>query len=260
MNLYSVYLIDDEKWSLFDVAHTCPFEEFGFKIVGENTNAVNAMDAIMQLKPDVVFVDIRMPSISGIDLIHMAKPKIPDTVFIILSGYAEFEYAANALRMGVFDYCLKPMSEDVARELLQRLAAHMEQKHIEPSAEDVQEEYISGSAQFTALLQHVNEHINDQLVLGDLAQQFFINVSYCGELFKSVTGDNFTLYVRKRRMQQACELLARTNIPMSQVAVRVGYSDLPYFSRLFTASMGISPSRYRAANKRWETGIESEKN
>lgn len=246
----TVYLVDDEKWALYDVVHTCPFEKYGFELVGQSTNAVRALDEILEHKPDVVFADIRMPSVSGIDLIHLIKQKNPQTVFVILSGYAEFDYAARALRMGVFDYCLKPLSDEDADSLLQRLSAHLETRRAArpfSETESSAREHPGGSEQFRALLQYVDAHINEPLVLGELAQRFYINVSYCGELFKTVTGETFTQYVRRRRMQQACELLRRTALPMSQIAARVGYADLPYFSRLFTAAMGISPSRYRAS-------------
>ncbi len=86
--MYTVYLIDDEKWALYDVKHTCPFAECGFSVVGENTNALAALDAVTQLKPDVVFVDIRMPALMGIDLIHMIKQRLKETVFIIRQGCA----------------------------------------------------------------------------------------------------------------------------------------------------------------------------
>lgn len=249
--MYSVYLVDDEKWSLCDVVLTFPFEQCGFEVVGQNTNALAALDAICELNPDVVFADIRMPSITGLDLIHMVRQKKPETVFVILSGYAEFDYAADALRMGVFDYCLKPMSEQSAKQLLDRL-----REHLDGRAEEEKEEKLplGGSPQFTALLRYVNDHITEQLVLNELAQRFYINVSYCGELFRNVTGENFTQYVRRRRLQLACDLLKRTNLPLSQVASRVGYPDLPYFSRIFTAAMGLSPSRYRFAERGKQRG------
>lgn len=246
--MYTVYLVDDEKWALYDVRHTCPFDEFGFEVIGENTNAFRALDDILEMKPHVVFADIRMPAVTGLDLIHLIKQKLPHTIFVILSGYSEFEYATDALRLRVFDYCLKPMEEESARDLLQRLTEYIQsQPCTTPLTEN--EEIVCSSESFSALLRYVNQHINEPLVLGELAQRFFINVSYCGELFKSVTGENFTQYVRKKRIKQACELLTRTAMPMSQVAVRVGYSDLPYFSRLFAATMGVSPSRFRAMQR-----------
>ena len=70
-SMYSVYLVDDEKWSLCDVLYTFPFAQYGFEVVGQNTNALAALDAIQDLRPDVVFADIRMPSITGLDLIYM---------------------------------------------------------------------------------------------------------------------------------------------------------------------------------------------
>ena len=249
---YKVFLVDDERWSLKDVRYTCPFQELGFDVVGESTSAVKAMEEIRRERPDVVFADIRMPAMTGLDLIHLLKKDLPDTLFIILSGYAEFNYAAEALRLGVFDYCLKPMEEQAARELLVRIRAHLDEKRKRKEAHDAQSvEEPAGSAnvQFSELLQYVNTHLTEPLALGDLAAQYHINVSYCGELFKSITGENFTQYVRNRRMKLACDLMLRTQLPLSQIAVRAGYADLPYFSRIFTQTMGTSPSRWRTENR-----------
>ena len=184
--MYTVYLIDDEKWALYDVQHTCPFAEYGFSVAGAQTNPFAALDEVIELRPDAVFVDVRMPQVSGLDLIRMIQQRAPETAFVILSGYAEFSYAATALRLGAVDYCLKPMDAPEARGLLERLREFLRSRPAAP-AQDAPEIACS-SEQFAALLRHVNAHINEPLVLGELAQRFFINVSYCGELFKTVTG------------------------------------------------------------------------
>ena len=59
--MYTVYLIDDEKWALYDVQHTCPFAEYGFSVAGAQTNPFAALDEVIELRPDAVFVDVRMP-------------------------------------------------------------------------------------------------------------------------------------------------------------------------------------------------------
>ena len=185
---YKVFLVDDERWSLKDVRYTCPFEELGFDVIGESTSAVKALE---EIRPDVVFVDIRMPAMTGLDLIHLIKKDLPDTVFIILSGYAEFNYAAEALRLGVFDYCLKPMEEQAARELLVRIRTHLDEKgrqQHEIEQESVKESVGSANVQFSELLQYVNAHLTEPLALGDLAAQYHINVSYCGELLQKHHG------------------------------------------------------------------------
>ena len=245
--MYTVYLIDDEKWALYDVQHTCPFEEYGFSVVGAQTDPFAALDEVIAIRPDAVFVDVRMPQISGLDLIRMIQQRVPETTFVILSGYAEFSYATSALRLGAVDYCLKPMDAEEARALLKRLEEHLRARPTAPAQELSQIE--CGNEQFAALLRYVNEHINEPLVLQELAQRFFLNVNYCGELFKTVTGETFTHYVRRKRLEQACDLLKHTALPITQIAARVGYADLPYFSRVFTSSFGVSPSQYRAAAK-----------
>ena len=243
--MYTVYLIDDEKWALYDVQHTCPFAEYGFSVAGAQTNPFAALDEVVELRPDAVFVDVRMPQVSGLDLIRMIQQRAPETAFVILSGYAEFSYAATALRLGAVDYCLKPMDAPEARALLERLREFLRSRPA-ASAQDAPEIACS-SEQFAALLRHVNAHINEPLVLGELAQRFFINVSYCGELFKTVTGETFTHYVRRRRLEQACDLLEHTALPLTQIAARVGYDNPAYFSTLFKKYTGMTISQYRKA-------------
>lgn len=250
--MYTVYLIDDERWALYDLQHSCPFAAHGFAVVGAQTDPFAALDEIAALRPHVVFLDVRMPLISGLDLLRMIRGKAEECgfappAFVIVSGYAEFEYAHEALRLGVVDYCLKPLDVAEARALLQRLSAALAGMATEERAQRTGEAG-SGPA-FSALLEYVSAHVTEPLVLGELAKAFYLNASYCGERFKEVTGETFTHYVRRRRLEKACELLERTGLPLSQIALRVGYPDLPYFSRVFTASFGVSPSRYRAARR-----------
>jgi len=76
----------------------------------------------------LVFTDIRMPEISGLDLIRMTKEKKIDADFVIVSGFAEFEYAQEALRRGALDYCLKPIDIGMTDQLLERMALHFHKK------------------------------------------------------------------------------------------------------------------------------------
>lgn len=250
---YSVYLVDDEKWALYDLMHFCPFEKYGFKVIGDNTDPLLAISEIKEKKPDVVFVDVKMPNIQGFELIDIVKEDLPGCTFIVVSGYNDFEYARSALRRGAFDYCLKPVTEEDAVSLFSKLRSMLDQKR-NPIDDDesLQQEDIYNEItnhQFALLLQYVNENIYEPLTLGALAQKYYLNVSYCGDLFKKITGDTFINYVRKRRLHQASIYLKHSSLSISQIAVKVGYSDLPYFSRLFTKSYGISPSNYRLKNK-----------
>ncbi|KWX70262.1 AraC family transcriptional regulator [Paenibacillus riograndensis] len=126
--MYKVMIVDDEAWAIKGICNAFDWDKYGFEIVGQFKSAYNAWDAIRADKPDLVFTDIRMPDISGLDLMKRAKTHGLDTEFVIVSGYAEFEYAQEALRYGALDYFLKPLDIDMADQFIMKLAMHFSRR------------------------------------------------------------------------------------------------------------------------------------
>ncbi|TVY11305.1 response regulator transcription factor [Paenibacillus cremeus] len=131
--MYTVLLVDDEIWSLEGLRKLFRWEELGFSIVGGATDAAEAFEIICKVKPDLIVTDIRMPEMSGIDLLCMTRKQGIDSEFVIVSGYAEFEYAKEALRQGAFDYQLKPIDPEEANTMLGRLRQQLDTKYIHRS-------------------------------------------------------------------------------------------------------------------------------
>lgn len=128
--MYKVILVDDEKWSLEGLMNVFPWEEMGFDVIAQLTNSQDALEIIRDQTPDVVFTDIRMPNISGLDLISFTREMGKTSEFIIISGYDDFNYAQQALQLGAFDYRLKPIDPDDARMVLKRLKDHLDEAYI----------------------------------------------------------------------------------------------------------------------------------
>ncbi|WP_300304850.1 response regulator, partial [Anaerosolibacter sp.] len=126
--MYRVLIVDDEPWALVVIKKAFNWEENGFEVIGETTSSKTAIDIISSEQPDVVFTDIRMPNYDGIELIKIIRQKKIDTEFIIISGFAEFSYAQEAIRNGALDYCLKPMDPSKTDELLKRTYSYLENK------------------------------------------------------------------------------------------------------------------------------------
>ncbi|WP_438444146.1 response regulator transcription factor [Gorillibacterium sp. sgz5001074] len=122
--MYKVMIVDDETWAIRGIRNAFDWEKYGFEVIGQFTSAYKAWDAIRADEPDLVFTDIRMPDISGLDLMKRAKTQGLNTEFVIVSGYAEFEYAQEALRFGALDYILKPLDVDMTDPLIAKLAMH----------------------------------------------------------------------------------------------------------------------------------------
>ena len=112
--MLSVLVIDDEKLVRQMVIRCIDWEAAGLRIVGEASSARMGLEMIDELHPDLVFMDVRMPSMDGLTCSRMILKKYPQIKIIILSGHDEFEYASEAIHIGVFDYLLKPVN---AREL-----------------------------------------------------------------------------------------------------------------------------------------------
>ena len=148
-----VILIDDEPWAIESLFHAFSWKEFGFRVIGKYANPLIGWQAIMDDSPDVVFVDIRMPEMSGLEIAEKANSLVNRPIIIIVSGIESFEYAQQALRLGIFDYCLKPVERITAWKLLSDLSVEITKRHeqrCENTLEDIQRG-LSGDELFRQL-------------------------------------------------------------------------------------------------------------
>ncbi len=119
--MYKVILADDEKWILESLKGTLDWESYGYEIIGEAYNGIEAFDRIMSCKPDAAFIDIRMPGMNGLELIRKLYEVDADVHCVVASGYAEFEYARQAMQYGAAGYCLKPFDPEEIVVILNKL-------------------------------------------------------------------------------------------------------------------------------------------
>ena len=114
-------IIDDEDLIRQGLRQTIPWQELSFEIVGEAADGEEAIEVLQNTMPDVIITDIRMPFMSGLELVEFIKPMLPDTFIIVLSGHDEFHYAQKALQLGVYDYILKPFDLDYFEKILKKI-------------------------------------------------------------------------------------------------------------------------------------------
>ena len=460
--MFKIIMCDDEPWALKGIENIIDWRTYGFTNVQTFVRADQAYRAILQTRPDVVITDVRMPVMSGLDIIENCREEGCEPLFVIVSAYAQFEYAQRALDNGAFSYILKPYEVDVIIELVQKLRntllerrqiafeqkvrslllnvlysieldepdftienkglfsqpyrvcvtdqtfpldsagwyqihiglavgilsdggrswipilcglsgrsvnASTANKHIREAliayytlcfygktvgretyhapdnsslqvANDIHRTAASGDLKYAQkLLQayekyacenmimidelmlfyngfliglslqlevrenlhafsncfqmygvfgtvqvffesvniliedclyratfsggvsnvveqviyYVNTHYQEAFTLEQLSRKFNISLSHLCRQFKRSTGVTFTEYVGNKRIQNACEMLRGTALPIAEVGVRVGYSDYFYFSRVFKRVVGCSPSAYRKVGKNEQT-------
>lgn len=126
--MYRAIVVDDEPWALIGIRNAFNWNQHGFEIIAEVTSSEEAFNLICSERPDVVFADIKMPKYTGIDLIRMTREMNINTEFVIISGFAEFTYAKEALKYGAIDYCIKPINLSGTDELLDKVAKHLEKR------------------------------------------------------------------------------------------------------------------------------------
>lgn len=127
--MYKVVLADDETISLEGLRTLTDWEELGFEICGVCENGEEALTKVMECSPDLVITDIRMPGIDGLELIKRVRQlDMEQPLFVVLSGYGEFEYARTALRYGVSQYLLKPVIEAEWEKTLAAITDELEKR------------------------------------------------------------------------------------------------------------------------------------
>lgn len=110
--MHKALLVDDERMIVNSLMLGFPWKEHGFEVVATASSGKEALALIADLRPDVVLTDVKMPAMSGLDLMEACRERAPDVVFIVISGHAEFAFAQKALKLGAVAYCLKPLEND----------------------------------------------------------------------------------------------------------------------------------------------------
>ena len=126
--MVKLFLAEDEIAMREGIKRNIPWESIGVEFCGEASDGELAWPQILEQKPDIVITDIKMPFMDGLQLAGLIRRELPDTRIVILSGYSEFEYAQEALRIGVTEYLLKPITPRQLREVIEKLAASLEEE------------------------------------------------------------------------------------------------------------------------------------
>ena len=239
MKKLQVVLVDDEIMiregfkRLFDwAAHDC-------EVVGEAADGMEALAQIDHLQPDIVIMDINIPIINGLKVIQTSRMRYPDMAFIIVSGYDDFSYCREALRMRITDYILKPVNYEEFGSCIDRLKIALYEKR-KTEEQDAQEERT-----ITGIIRYLQEHLDKEISLNILANEFHLSSQYISQLFKSEIGVNFLAYLTSIRMERAKKLLLATSLSIGEISEKCGYADYRVFTKAFKKEEGSTPSQYR---------------
>ncbi|HZG83761.1 response regulator [Paenibacillus sp.] len=121
-------IVDDERWVRQGLIQLIPWERFGLELSGEAADGVEGYEEALRVKPDILFLDMRMPGLDGRQLLGMLNRDLPDTITIVVSGYSDFEYTREAIRNRAFEYLLKPVKKEELHAVLEKAVAELDER------------------------------------------------------------------------------------------------------------------------------------
>ena len=276
--MYKVAIVDDEPVIVRGLTKMIPWESYNCRVVGTAGDGQEGMKLIREQKPDILISDICMPGIDGLTMIAGMKSEFGHMQITILTGFRDFDYAQQAIRLGVTRFLLKPSKMDELEEAVRVMIKNLEKQGItgkedgtdesvgentskaegnregeegkekaEPSEGKEGEETDSPASCFIVknALAYIEENYREKLKLSDVADQIYVSQWHLSKLLNKHTGQNFSEILNTIRIEKAKELLKDPSLRIGDIAEEVGFLDVAHFSRVFKKQAGISANEYR---------------
>lgn len=251
-----ILIVDDEPRTRQGLKKTLGLWSEGKYEILCAESAREALELLEQKTINLIITDICMPETSGLKMLETLKIKENKLVVIILSGFPEFDYAQQAIQLGVVNYLLKPINKHKLIESVEKameVEARLQQagkieRLMDGKLLRVREEDYTHQSPIKEVLSFVEANIAGQLSLREVANHVHLNSNYLSVLFKEQTNLTFSEYVTRRRLENAKKLLLSTDMTIEEIAREVGYQTAKYFIKLFKEFEAITPSRFRKAN------------
>ena len=234
-----ILIIDDEPKIRNGLSNLLTRRE-GWEVAGAYENAADALKYLAVNQVDVMITDIKMPEISGLELIARIRERDKKTAIIILSGYSNFQFAQRAIGLGVSRYLTKPTNPRelicVLEETEKKLGGKQEK---EEDSGKIPNLFVQKAADYIKL------NYSEKISIKEIADQLYLSPNYLSELFKKHTGKTISEYLTEYRLEKACQLLDHAEYRVGDVSGMVGIHDGRYFSNMFKKKYGMTPTEYR---------------
>ncbi len=243
---FKIIVVEDEELILNHIVSKIHKTSEHFKVVATAMDGAAALELIKQHMPNVVFTDIRIPQINGLVLAEKIHDSFPMIHTVILTGYADFEYAQQAIRASVFEYLLKPVRSEDLSHVLMKLASILSGEEAGSLNSYMDTAGASPKQAFELIKSFIVDNYSKQIDMQTLAGDFSYSPAYLTKIFKKYSDTTPVRFLTEIRVNMAAQLLIDTDIPISAIAERVGYPNQFYFSRIFKQHMHMSPIAYRS--------------
>lgn len=237
--MINTLIVDDEPSVRLSIRYLADFEKNGISNVFEASSSKEAKCIIKNNKIQLLFTDISMPEENGISLMQWVNENYPDMKIIAISGYQNFDYILQSMRNGVIDYILKPIDPQHLTGTIQKALSLIQ------TGEDCSDT----AKNFNDLREYLDQNYDKPISLDSLSEKFGFNSSYISRKFKQIFGVGIIEYITGIKIKKAKEMMIFTDMKQIEIAMRLGFKDEKYFSRVFCKEEGISPALWRKKNR-----------
>lgn len=250
--MYKVLLVEDDTALRFIYSKMKTWSECGFEISAEATNGKQALEILESQSFDMIFTDIRMPFVDGIEMLRKLSEKGNTIPVVFASSYDEFEYARQGLILGAFDYLLKPVEQKKLAEVLNRAKERIDEINnkgkIAPVVAEIVEKLgilFDANKFVTQVILYFSEHYRELFTVDDIADAHGYSKDYFSKLFKQNFGITFHEFHSRVKIGYAVELLRTGNYKAYEISDILGYASVDYFTKVFKEITGTTPSKYK---------------
>lgn len=247
MREYSILLVDDEELALLGLKKGICWEKLGITAQYCAGSMNEALKALEEHLVDIMLCDIEMPGGNGLELIQEVVGRYPEIICIFYTCHADFDYCRQALQMGAFDYVLKPIPyeelEEILKRGLQRFQKGKETRELENIWGNLTEKEKNPAVETVKKM--IKENISTEISRDELAAAVYMSPDHLTRLFKKETGMSLSDYIIHKRILLAQKMLESTELSVTEIAQRAGFSYSSYFVKIFKKKMGITPQEYR---------------
>ena len=241
--MYRVLLIDDENIIVEGLRRVVRWADYNCQVVGTACDAEEGTRLIRALHPHILFTDIRMPGRDGLSMVAALRSEYPDMQVAILTGYRDFAYAQEAIRLGVARFLLKPSKMEEITEALPVMTQRLDKQ---PTIQEEEEQsQTAGSFIVHQALSFMENNYSQKLTLQVVADCCYVSQWHLSKLLNRYAEKSFYDILNAIRIQKAKELLADPKLKIGEIGEMVGYADTAHFARTFRKLEGMSANEYR---------------
>lgn len=258
--MLKVLIVEDEEIIRRGLVYTIDWLSMDCMVVGAAENGKEGLAMLEQYQPDLVIADILMPEMNGIEMLEAAsKMKLKPFKSIILTSYANFDYARKAVHLQVTDYLLKPVDEDELKSTIHRIKKSMEESKDYSTIialakkQDIgnlvdwdiylNENTLKNSYVAQALYK-IRDHYCEKISIDSIAEELDVSASYLSRKFKEATAQTFLELLTRYRIQKAIGLLQKGTYRVYEVSDLTGFSDYKNFCLVFKKYTKTSPTEF----------------